>query len=481
MAFNFLKALKECSILYCEDREDVRKTFALMLKDKVGNVSYCEDGAVGLKSYYANKPDLIITDIEMPNMDGLKMISKIRKDDTDIPIIVTTLRGDQDCLLKSIDLGVSNFLIKPIRKQTLFLTIGKVLKTLEDKKLANIYREKLEHERIEKNTKDIISQFSETLIEPIIILQNKEVKYMNKFFKNFFGEPNIKLIYENPDFINSLLDKKDGFNDTLEALTQDTPYKNKVSITINKKRHIFQVVVNELHLDGEKDKSKIYIFQDITMLEYQKIKIQNYNFRLQDYLIKTKYKDTTHTSTKDTEEKTEDVNKRAIDDEEKYLLRKSHIEKISAADFIQTIDETVYVELDELKELEHELDDALFDFVENPSLEFLEPIIIKFNKYASTIKSLYEFDELAQAIFSIATLLSNLTDVDAQKAQEIKMFLDNILLDLKAWRHAIFIMQETEDIHYLDSSLFSSCLQMELTLTGVKFDDDDDDDGIDFF
>ena len=149
--------------------------------------------------------------------------------------------------------------------------------------------------------------------------------------------------------------------------------------------------------------------------------------------------------------------------------------KISAADFIQTIDETVYAEFDELKELEHELDDALFDFIENPSSEFLVPIIAKFNKYASTIKFLHEFDELAQAIFSIATLLSNLTDVDAQK---IKMFLDNILLDLKFWRHTIFVMQETEDIHYLDSSLFSSCLQMELSLTGVKFDDDD---GIDFF
>ena len=154
--------------------------------------------------------------------------------------------------------------------------------------------------------------------------------------------------------------------------------------------------------------------------------------------------------------------------------------KISAADFIQTIDETVYAEFDELKELEHELDDALFDFIENPSSEFLVPIIAKFNKYASTIKFLHEFDELAQAIFSIATLLSNLTDVDAQKAQEIKMFLDNILLDLKSWRHTIFVMQETEDIHYLDSSLFSSCLQMELSLTGVKFDDNDND-GIDFF
>ncbi len=320
------------------------------------------------------------------------MISEIRKDDADIPIIVTTSRGDQDCLLKSIDLGVSNFLIKPIRKQTLFLTIGKVLKALEDKKFANIYREKLEREHIEKNTRDIISQFSETLIEPIIILQNKEIRYMNKSFKNFFGESNIKLIYKDTDFINSLLDKKDGFNDTLEALTQDAPYKNKVSITINKKRCIFQVIANELHLDGEKDKSKIYIFQDITMVEYQKIKIQNYNFRLQNYLIETKYKAI--------EEKTEDVKKRAIDDKEEYLLRKSHIEKISAADFIQTIDETVYAELDELKELEHELDNALFDFIKNPSSEFLVPIIAKFNKYASTIRTLHEFDELAQAIFS---------------------------------------------------------------------------------
>ncbi|MCK4974333.1 MAG: hypothetical protein KAR81_03700, partial [Sulfurimonas sp.] len=167
--------------------------------------------------------------------------------------------------------------------------------------------------------------------------------------------------------------------------------------------------------------------------------------------------------------------KRSLDELEEGLLRKSHVNKINAIDFIETIDSSTYEDLDELKDIEVEIDESLYDFLENPSKELLQPIVGRLDKYAFTIKSIQEFDELAQALFSTRDVLSAVVDIDSKKAETIKMFLGNIFDDLKSWRNTIFVENDTNDIHYLDSSLFSSCLQMELSLTGVKADDDEDD------
>ena len=92
--FNFYKALKECNILYCEDIESIRMTFTMMLDNKADNIIYAEDGKVGLEKYIQNTPDIIITDIEMPNKNGLEMVTEIRKLNSDIPIIIITSKGD---------------------------------------------------------------------------------------------------------------------------------------------------------------------------------------------------------------------------------------------------------------------------------------------------------------------------------------------------------------------------------------------------
>lgn len=63
----------------------------------------------------------------MPNKNGLEMVSEIRKLNNDIPIIITTSKGDQENLLSAIDIGVDKFLIKPVREETLLSTLEKVL------------------------------------------------------------------------------------------------------------------------------------------------------------------------------------------------------------------------------------------------------------------------------------------------------------------------------------------------------------------
>ncbi len=106
--------LKKLTVLYVEDEDDVREQFTVFLKRLVGVLVTARDGVEGIEAHQAYQPDIIITDILMPNMDGLTMIQEIRKFDNDIPIIVLTAFEQVDYLKRSINIGVDKYVTKPV-------------------------------------------------------------------------------------------------------------------------------------------------------------------------------------------------------------------------------------------------------------------------------------------------------------------------------------------------------------------------------
>ena len=106
--------LRDIRVLYVEDDKEIQQQIFLFLKAKVGVLCTAFDGREGLESYRKNRPDIIITDIRMPAMDGLEMVKIIRSIDRDIPIIITTAFNEPEYLLKSVDLGINKFMLKPI-------------------------------------------------------------------------------------------------------------------------------------------------------------------------------------------------------------------------------------------------------------------------------------------------------------------------------------------------------------------------------
>lgn len=106
-----------------------------------------------------------------------------------------------------------------------------------------------------------------------MIIQNENIKYTNETFEELIGSANMDLLREDCSYFNSLLEVKDGFSHSLGNSCQGTPCNNIISINIDNKRKIFQVAVKCLYFEGEDDESLIYVFQDITVLEYQKLKI----------------------------------------------------------------------------------------------------------------------------------------------------------------------------------------------------------------
>ncbi|HEX5709779.1 MAG TPA: response regulator [Sulfuricurvum sp.] len=102
------------SILIIEDDRESNDNIAYFLQKRFTHVISAYDGEEGWTRYNEEGPDLIITDIEMPKINGLKLIQKIRKNDPNIPIIVLSAYTHQDYLFKAVTLKLDNYLIKPI-------------------------------------------------------------------------------------------------------------------------------------------------------------------------------------------------------------------------------------------------------------------------------------------------------------------------------------------------------------------------------
>ncbi|MFZ4859222.1 MAG: response regulator [Desulfuromonadaceae bacterium] len=106
--------LKSLTVLFVEDEDDSRELLSAFLSRLVGVLVTAQNGAEGLDAWRQHKPDIIITDIRMPVMDGLSMLQEIRTVDTEVPVIILSAFESSDYLKQSIDLGVCGYVFKPV-------------------------------------------------------------------------------------------------------------------------------------------------------------------------------------------------------------------------------------------------------------------------------------------------------------------------------------------------------------------------------
>lgn len=125
--------LKNYTILYVEDDEEVRKVAVEYLNRICKKVYEAENGKVALNIWRDEKPDIIITDISMPKMNGIDMARYIRTEDQKTPIIVATAYTDQDYLMKAVELQLVKYIVKPITKDKLMGALEMSLQRMEDK------------------------------------------------------------------------------------------------------------------------------------------------------------------------------------------------------------------------------------------------------------------------------------------------------------------------------------------------------------
>ncbi len=129
---------KQFTVLYIEDDEGVRTVNSRFLSRMFNELYEAKDGEEGYELYKKCHPDIILTDINMPKLDGISLAKKIRKEDKNTKIIISTAYSDKEYLLEAIELNLEKYIIKPLNSRNLLPALTKAVEGLEDEKNVKI-------------------------------------------------------------------------------------------------------------------------------------------------------------------------------------------------------------------------------------------------------------------------------------------------------------------------------------------------------
>lgn len=130
-----MKKFKQAkSILYVEDEKGVQELLSDVLEMFCETLYTADDGFQGLELFHKHQPDIVITDIKMPVMDGIEMAKKIKEKSADVPIVFNTAFSDVDYFIEAIELQADGYLLKPIDLQALEKKVLSIIDSIELKK-----------------------------------------------------------------------------------------------------------------------------------------------------------------------------------------------------------------------------------------------------------------------------------------------------------------------------------------------------------
>ncbi len=158
-------------LLYVEDNEQVRNITLMVLEDFFNEVIVAVDGEDGFEKFQDNDIDLIITDINMPRLNGLEMTEKIRQIDSSVPILVLSAYNESSYFIDSIKLGIEGYLLKPIDLEQFISVLRKTVYGIKLKKEAQESLHFLQQYQKAANVSAIVSK---TDLKGIITYVNED-------------------------------------------------------------------------------------------------------------------------------------------------------------------------------------------------------------------------------------------------------------------------------------------------------------------
>jgi putative nucleotidyltransferase with HDIG domain len=114
-------------ILVVDDEEAIREVISTLLDAQGLQCTTASNGKLGLEAFRKDTFDLVLSDIVMPEMDGLKLLGELRLDDPDVPVIMVTAMHDISIALEAIRAGAYDYILKPFEKDQLYLSVRRAL------------------------------------------------------------------------------------------------------------------------------------------------------------------------------------------------------------------------------------------------------------------------------------------------------------------------------------------------------------------
>ncbi|WP_455757802.1 response regulator transcription factor [Sulfurimonas sp.] len=215
------------NILFIEDEKDIRDNYVKYLKKYFLNVYEAVDGEKAFEIYKEKKPEIIISDINLPKLNGLELIKKIREIDPVVKVIMLTAHSDTEFLLEATELKLVKYLVKPITRDELNEALDLALKEFS------------KFDIISKNIIMLKDNYEWHCDSQEMFCDSKQVSLTNKETKIIsllFSKPNNTFTYE--QIINKVWD--DYESSKIEALK--TLIKNiRKKLPKNTLKNIFSV------------------------------------------------------------------------------------------------------------------------------------------------------------------------------------------------------------------------------------------------
>jgi len=294
---DLIELAKGLKVLYIEDDDTLRIETSSIIERIFQSYDLACDGREGLEAFKKNDYDLIITDIEMPFMNGIEMSREIRLINQDIPIVIVSAYSDPEYFIQAISIGITHYILKPIKMPELIDTLYVAVKGIVDKRLADQCRQKEITEKVQKASQSTLAEITNISPNPTIIYTDGTITFMNQAFQELFDEKDLNNLVENEQYLCKFLNEKisidnivhldNDFIEQLDTFEADNK-KRKISLRTKNGRKIFFVFKESLHIKGSQE-SVVYTFNDITVVEYQKVQIDQYNEYMNE-LMYTKYK-----------------------------------------------------------------------------------------------------------------------------------------------------------------------------------------------
>lgn len=294
---NINNITKNIKILYVEDNENVRTVTYDILDYYFDTITTAIDGLDGLNKYKefydltSSYFDIVVSDITMPNMNGVDMISKMKMINPEQFTVLLTAFGTQEFLLRAIELNVDKFIVKPITN------IEKLINPLID------LSEQINTTNIDKEKAYIKEQTNEIIDKNIYITQSNlsaEVVSISQAYLDFTGYTKEDVIGKNHSIFKKETTDKEIINELWKTILQNEEYSGRMK-NHKKNGEVYWVDITIVPLFN-KDNAKIgytSIYKDVTNTQRLKsLSITDHltgvhNRRYFDYLIKKLFKSAT--------------------------------------------------------------------------------------------------------------------------------------------------------------------------------------------
>jgi PAS domain S-box-containing protein len=212
--------LKRFTLLYVEDDDMIRGELSQLLMSFFSMVYVAKSGKEGLRTYLENQDniDLILTDVNMPELNGIEMIKKIREFDRKIPVIFATAHSDNEFLAEAIKLRVQEYIIKPIDVRYLLSLLSEIAN--------NLY-----HEILLKQQQEELSKYKEIIDSNSIVIKTDthlNITYVNELFCQISGFDSDELIGKELKYLKYHDMTSDIYTNLYANVLNNKPWEGKL-------------------------------------------------------------------------------------------------------------------------------------------------------------------------------------------------------------------------------------------------------------